>query len=66
MFVLTHAHARPSRSRHAQVTLDDILALRGEKAERVDLSSNADLAKYNLQTLEDGTVELMPKEEGQA
>lgn len=47
------------------MTLDDILALRGEKAERVDLASSVDpdlLAKYDLQYKDDGTVELMLKE----
>jgi hypothetical protein len=44
-----------------QVTLDDVLALRGETAKRVDLSQNPDLAQYDLDYREDGTVELMPK-----
>ncbi len=44
------------------MTLEDVLALRGEKVERLDVSQNPDLAKYNLQYKEDGTVELMPKE----
>lgn len=38
-----------------------MLALRGEKAERVDISQNPDLAKYDLIYKEDGMVELSPK-----
>ena len=47
-----------------RVTLDDVLALRGEKAGFVDLSQNPDLARYDLQYKEDGTVEMAPKEGG--
>lgn len=38
-----------------------MLALRGEKPARVDLSQNPDLAKYDLIYKDDGTVELSPK-----
>lgn len=46
-----------------KVTLDDILAARGEEAKYLDIKSNPELAaKYDLMVLEDGTVELAPKE----
>lgn len=44
-----------------KVTLEDVLALRGEKPKVVDLRNNPDLARYDLQYKADGTVELAPK-----
>ena len=50
-----------------KVTLDDILAVRGEEAKYLDIKSNPELAaKYDLVVLEDGTVELAPKDKGGA
>lgn len=49
-----------------KVTLDDILALRGEKAQKLDpktVDPNV-LSKYDLEVLEDGTVEMTKKEGG--
>lgn len=48
-----------------KVTLDDILALRGEKPTVVNLKDNPNLSKYNLRYKDDGTVEMAPKEEGE-
>jgi len=46
-----------------KVTLDDILAVSGQEAKYLDIKSNPQLAaKYDLIVLEDGTVELAPKE----
>jgi len=46
-----------------KVTLDDILAVSGQVAKYLDIKNNPQLAaKYDLIVLEDGTVELGPKE----
>jgi hypothetical protein len=50
----------------SQVTLNDILALRGESAQVMDLSKSPDLADYNLRYGEDGMVELVAKADEQA
>lgn len=46
-----------------KVTLDELLAMSGQEAKYLDVKSNPALAaKYDLVVLEDGTVELAPKE----
>lgn len=44
-----------------RLTLDQIMASKGEDVTRIDLSSSPDLSKYNLQYKDDGTVEMVPK-----
>lgn len=47
-----------------KVTLDDLLAVRGQEAKYLDIKSNHELAaKYDLVVLDDGTVELAPKQQ---
>ena len=46
-----------------KLTLDQIMASKGEEVTRIDLSKTPDLSKYNLRYREDGTVEMAPTEE---
>eukprot|EP00624_Nannochloropsis_granulata_P004269 evm.model.NODE_31407_length_6906_cov_18.941210.2 len=49
-----------------KVTLNDLLAASGQEAKYLDIKSNPQLAeKYDLVVLEDGTVELAPKEKNE-
>ncbi len=49
-----------------KVTLEDLLAASGQEAKYLDIKNNPQLAKkYDLVVLEDGTVELAPKEKSE-